>query len=136
DLIEKLQAINQTDIAEQIAVERKVLNLFEGGCHMPLGCYCRKDGHLFQVWTAKADEGNEFPDRLFLESKTTRGLAEKIVSKFDPERKFPRNVFITRELSKSSYLRNALKKHQIEIEGRSLIRTFPSINKLDSSILR
>lgn len=27
-------------------------------------------------------------------------------------------------------------KHQVEIEGRSLIRTFPSINKLDSFILR
>jgi uroporphyrinogen-III synthase len=46
------------------------------------------------------------------------------------------NIFITRELSESSYLRNALAKHQIEIDGRSLIRTFPYINKLDPFILR
>lgn len=136
ELFDKLQPLNHQDIAEQIGVERKVLNLFDGGCHMPLGCYCRKDGNLFQVWTSKANEGDEFPDRLFLQSKTSAGLAEKIVSKFDPERIFPKNVFITRELSETSYLRNALEKHGVEIEGRSLIKTYPSINKLDSYILR
>ncbi|MGV3686640.1 MAG: hydroxymethylbilane synthase [Daejeonella sp.] len=136
ELFDKLQPLNQKDVAEEIAVERKVLNLFDGGCHMPLGCYCRKDGNMFQVWTAKANEGDEFPDRLFLQSRTTAGLAEKIVSKFDHERLFPKHVFITRELSEGSYLRNALEKHDIKIEGRSLIRTYPSINILDSYILR
>jgi hydroxymethylbilane synthase len=135
-LFDLLQPLNNLDVAEQIAVERKVLNMFEGGCLLPLGCYCRKNGSLFQVWTSKASEGTDFPDRLFMQSKTTKGLAEKIVSKFSPDRKFPANVFITRELSESSYLRNALNKHQIEVEDRSLIRTFPSINKLDPFILR
>lgn len=136
ELFEKLQQINKPEVAVQIGVERKVLNMFNGGCRMPLGCYCRKDGAYFQVWTSKAEEGDEFPDRLFMQSKTTAGLAEKIVSKYDPERKFPRNVFISRELSETSYLRMALEKHNIEIEDRSLIRTFPSINKLDPYILR
>ncbi len=136
ELFERLQPLNHKDVAEQIGIERKVLNLFDGGCHMPLGCYCRKDGSQYQVWTSKADEGDEFPDRLFLQSKTIKGLAEKIVSKFAPERKFPKNIFITRELPETSYLRTALEKHGIEIEGRSLIKTYPSINKLDSYILR
>ncbi|MDP3468779.1 MAG: hydroxymethylbilane synthase [Daejeonella sp.] len=135
-LFDLLQPLNDEIVAEQIAVERKVLNMFEGGCQLPLGCYCRKDGSLFQVWTAKASDGTDFPDRLFMQSKTTKGLAEKIVAKFAPDRKFPANVFISRELSESSYLRNALEKHQIEIEDRSLIRTFPSINNLDPFILR
>lgn len=135
-LFQELQALNHPGVAEQIGVERKVLNMFNGGCQTPLGCYCRKDGPLYQVWTSKADDGEDFPDRLFLQTKTTHGLAEKIVSKFAPGRKFPKNVFITRELSESSYLRNALEKHKITIEGRSLIKTFPSINKLDSYILR
>ena len=136
DLFDLLQPLNDEIVAEQIAVERKVLNMFEGGCQLPLGCYCRKDGSLFQVWTAKASDGTDFPDRLFMQSKTTKGLAEKIVAKFAPDRKFPANVFISRELSESSYLRKALSKHQIEIEDRSLIRTFPSIHNLDSFILR
>jgi hydroxymethylbilane synthase len=135
-LFRLLQPLNNPVVAEQIGVERKVLNMFEGGCQLPLGCYCRKDGSFFQVWTAKASDGTDFPDRLFIQSKTTKGLAEKIVSKFSPDRKFPSNVFISRELSESSYLRKALSKHQIEIEDRSLIRTFPSINNLDPFILR
>ena len=135
-LFEKLQAINNQAIAEQIGIERKVLNLFEGGCQMPLGCYCRKDGSNFQIWTSKAADGTDFPDRLFMQTETADGIAEKIVAKFAADRKFPMNIFITRELSDSSYLRNALAKHQIEIEGRSLIRTFPYINKLDPFILR
>lgn len=136
ELFKKLQPLNHKDVAEQIGLERKVLNLFDGGCHMPLGCYCRKDGPQYQVWTSKASEGEDFPDRLFTQSKTLNGLAEKIVAKFDPERIFPKNVFITRELPETSYLRTALEKHEIELEGRSLIKTFPSINKLDSYILR
>jgi hydroxymethylbilane synthase len=135
-LFHLLQPLNNPVVAEQIGVERKVLNMFEGGCQLPLGCYCRKDGQFFQVWTAKASDGTDFPDRLFIQSKTTKGSAEKIVSKFSPDRKFPSNVFISRELSESSYLRKALSKHQIEIEDRSLIRTFPSINNLDPFILR
>jgi hydroxymethylbilane synthase len=135
-LFEMLQPLNNLVVAEQIGVERKVLNMFEGGCQLPLGCYCRKDGSLFQVWTAKASDGSDFPDRLYMQSKTTKGLAEKIVAKFAPDRKFPANVFISRELSESSYLRKALSKHQIEIEDRSLIRTFPSIHNLDPFILK
>ncbi len=135
-LFAKLQALNNTEVAEQIAVERKVLNMFDGGCHMPLGSYCRKDEGLYQVWTSKANEGDEFPDRLFMESATTVGLAEKIVAKFAPDRKFAKNVFITRELPETSYLRKALEKHEVEIEDRSLIKTYATINKLDPYILK
>ena len=136
DLFDKLQAMNHPDVAEEIAVERKVLNMFDGGCHMPLGSYCRRDNGVFQVWTSKANEGDQFPDRLYMESTITEGLAEKIVSKFSPTRKFPKTVFVTRDLPESSYLRKAMEKHSIEIEDRSLIKTFPIINKLDSFILR
>jgi len=38
-LFKELQALNHPEVAEQIALERKVLNLFDGGCHTPLGCY-------------------------------------------------------------------------------------------------
>ena len=103
---------------------------------MPLGCYCRNDEGMFQVWTAKAHDGNDFPDRLFIETENTEGLAERIVSKFSEGRKFPATVFITRNLPESSYLRRALEKHEIQIEDRSLIKTFPTINKLDSYILK
>lgn len=35
-----LQHINQEDVAQRIGIERKVLNLMDGGCQLPLGVYC------------------------------------------------------------------------------------------------
>jgi hydroxymethylbilane synthase len=138
DLFEILQNINNVEVAEQIGIERKVLNLFDGGCHMPLGCYCKKDEEgIFHTWTTKSIDQEDFPDRLYFASNTSEGLAEKILAKFDiPNRKFPKSVFISRELSEYSYLRKSLTKHNIQIEDRSLIRTVPTIHKLDSYILK
>ncbi len=135
-LLEKLQGLNHPEVAEQITLERKVLNLFDGGCHTPLGCYCRKSGSLFQVWTSRANVENEFPDRLFIQAESTAGLAEKIVSKFAPNRKLPKTVFITRFLPENNYFRHAMKKHGIGIDARSLIKTYPIIHKFDPFILK
>jgi hydroxymethylbilane synthase len=131
-----LQQINHPETAEEIAVERKVLNLFEGGCHMPLGCYCKKENGKYEVWTSKAVTDEDFPDRLFYRVDSLDGLAEKIVAKFNPTRKLPSKVFISREIGESNYFRRALEKHNIEIDGRSLIRTFPIVNILDPFYLK
>jgi hydroxymethylbilane synthase len=136
ELNELLQKINHTETAEQIAIERKVLNLFEGGCHMPLGCYCKKENGQYEVWTSKAETDEHFPDRLFYRVPSLEGLAEKIVSMFNPARKLPSKVFISREIGEHNYFRRALNKHNIEIEGRSLIRTFPIVNILDPFYLK
>lgn len=137
ELFKILQHINDAAVAEVIAVERKVLNLFDGGCHAPLGCYCQKNEDTFEVWTSKANQATEFPDRFYIEAKTTEGLAEKIVSKFDiANRKFPAQVFISRELNENSYFAKSLAKNNIALDARSLIRTVPTFNKLDSYIFR
>ncbi|MBK0377804.1 hydroxymethylbilane synthase [Mucilaginibacter segetis] len=136
ELYSELQALHHPEVAEELALERGVLKLFGGGCHLPLGCYCRKDDGKFQVFTSKADTGEGFPDRLFIQADTTEGLADKIVSRFAADRKFPKKVFISRDIPATSYFRKALEKHKIEIEDRSLIRTVPVINKLDSYILK
>ncbi|MEO6851117.1 MAG: hydroxymethylbilane synthase, partial [Mucilaginibacter sp.] len=86
ELLDALQVLNHADVAEELAVERSVLKLFGGGCHLPLGCYCRRDEGMFQVFTSKAETGEDFPDRLFLQSETLDGLAEKVVARFAPDR--------------------------------------------------
>lgn len=136
ELFTALQPLNHKATADEIAVERKVLNLFEGGCHMPLGCYCKQENGKFEVWTSKAESDEDFPDRVFLRVDTTEGLAEQIVAKFNSERKMPSKVFISREIGENSYFRKALEKHEIEIDGRSLIRTFPIVNILDPFYLK
>ena len=35
--------IHQSEVSDVTNVERKVLNLMNGGCQMPLGVYCYKD---------------------------------------------------------------------------------------------
>ena len=136
ELHDALQALNHIDVAEELAVERSILKLFGGGCHLPLGCYCRRDNGVYQVFTSKADEGHEFPDRLFIEAASTEGLAERVVSYFKKDRLFPQKVFISRELSAQSYFRKALEKHKIQLEARSLIKTVATISVLDSYILK
>lgn len=135
-LADVLQSINDAAVADTIAVERKVLNLFDAGCHAPLGCYCRKQGDIYEVWTSKADDNEEFPDRLYIAAESTEGLAERIANKFDKDRKLPSHVFITRDLSEGSYFYRAMAKHGITVDSRSLIRIFPMINKLDPYILK
>jgi len=136
ELYDALQVLNHPNVVEELAVERTVLKLFGGGCHLPLGCYCRKEDGKYQVFTSKADTSEDFPDRLFLESDTTEGLAEKVVARFDKKRKLPQSVFISRELTEQSYFSKAMKKHGIQLDARSLIRTVPVIMKLDPYILK
>lgn len=136
ELFDALQAINDAAVQEEIAVERKVLNLFEAGCHAPLGCYCRKRNGQFEVWTSIAKDDKDFPDRLFLRSPTSEGLAEQIHAKYDEQRQLPSSVFITRDLDEKSYLSRFFAKHNIEVEGRSLIKIFPIVKHLDSFILK
>ena len=37
-----LQKINHPEVEEVVAIERKIFNLFRGGCNLPLGIYCEK----------------------------------------------------------------------------------------------
>lgn len=103
---------------------------------MPLGCYCKKEGDQYEVWASKAEDADDFPDRLFVRVSELEGLAERIVAKFDKNRKLPSKVFISREIGENNYFRRALNKHNIEIEDRSLIRTFPIVNILDPFYLK
>lgn len=136
DLFDALQALHHPHVAEELSVERNVLKLFGGGCHLPLGCYCRKHGDTFEVFTAKAESDEDFPDRVYIQSNTASGLAERVVAAFDKKRKLPKTVFISRDLSSHSYFKRALAKHGIEVEARSLIKTVPVINRFDSYILK
>lgn len=77
-----LQLIHNKKVAEVTNVERKVLNLMDGGCQMPIGVYCRKDEMgYFHVWAAKANAWDEAVKRVNLSSSTSFELAEQVVAK-------------------------------------------------------
>ena len=106
ELLTLLQNLNSGKVQEKIAVERKVLNLFDGGCHLPLGVYCETDTDAndelyFKVWTSMAESWNAAPKSLYTEAKTTAGLALKIVEKIKSIK--PASVFITRDSRTNDY---------------------------------
>ena len=51
---EILSNINVTDVENRIGLERKILNMFGGGCQMPLGAYCEVENDQIKVWCARA----------------------------------------------------------------------------------
>lgn len=124
-LIEKLKLINRPEVAVQTGIERKVLNLFQGGCQMPVGVYCEYDDdqELYKVWTSKSESWDRLPVGIYTESKNAGSLPEKIVSKIKSVRPAP--VFITRNLKAGDYFSRILSEHGFAVAGKSLIEMKP-----------
>lgn len=75
------QHLHQPNTSAVTNVERKVLKLIGGGCHLPLGVYCERDanGH-YHVWAAMAKAWNEPVQRIRLSQSTSFEMAEKVVA--------------------------------------------------------
>lgn len=74
-----LQQLHQSDVSVCTNVERKVLQLMQGGCQMPLGVYCMQDAqHNYHVWAAKAATWDSPVRRIRLSATTKLGLAEAV----------------------------------------------------------
>lgn len=80
DIRKILQKIHHPEVSKRTNIERKVLQLFEGGCHMPLGVYCENDtlGN-YHVWAAKAEHWEGPVKMIRLSSSTSFELPEQII---------------------------------------------------------
>ena len=78
--------LHHPKVAAVTNVERKVLKLLDGGCHLPLGVYCELD-HMgnYHVWAAKAEQWNAPLIRVRLSSSTSHRLAEEVVEAIGKE---------------------------------------------------
>lgn len=72
-----MSSMNNTVVQKCISLERKILNLLDGGCQLPLGAYCTEDHHLYVAFAEKTG-GESF----FVDYKVTQfdGMAEKVVA--------------------------------------------------------
>ena len=68
--------LNNAEVAEKIGVERKVLNLLEGGCQLPLGVYCPNTTEVYVSYTNDWQEG---ADWFKFDSDNLEGMSEFIV---------------------------------------------------------
>lgn len=76
ELHDLLQKLNHPEVEKRIGLERRILNLLEGGCQLPLGVYCTTDDHLYLSYARSADSKNTYLD---FRVKEWDGLAEKVV---------------------------------------------------------
>ena len=80
DLQNILAALNDTEVMERIGAERRVLNLFQGGCQLPLGTYCLKEEGTFKLWAMMSDTWDSMPQRCYLEGNDPEELAVEAVA--------------------------------------------------------
>lgn len=124
----QLQALNSMNVTSTIALERKILNLFDGGCQLPLGVYCKQEQDVILMWAAKANAWNGFPVRIFKKIaiadyslEKVPAIAQGVVDQITALK--PKSVFITRNLDNDSYFHRGLKTHGYDVSGQSLIET-------------
>ncbi len=77
-----VKQLHHPEVAAVTNVERKILKLFGGGCHMPLGAYCEQDKNgNYHVWAAFAETWDKPVKRVRLSSSTSFNLAESVIEK-------------------------------------------------------
>jgi hydroxymethylbilane synthase len=128
ELMEVIDTISDLDVRIKINIEREVLNMFDGGCQLPLGVYCDTDEEdedrlRFKVWVSHADAWDKQPRQLYFNTLDTDGFSDQIVDHIRNIK--PRKVFVTKTFREEDYLPTALQKLGFTVEGKSLIEFKP-----------
>jgi hydroxymethylbilane synthase len=76
ELWKEIQKLNHPQVEMQIAIERKVLNLMQGGCQLPLGVYC----DLENVFVSYAKDWTIGSQNFIFPFSGNTNLAEEIVA--------------------------------------------------------
>ena len=124
DLMGIIDEISDMDVLIKINIERQILNMFDGGCHLPLGAYCiteedDDDRLKFRLWVSVAESWDKQPKQLYFETLDTDGFADQIVDHIKGVQ--PKKVFVTKTFREEDYLPMALGKLGFDVEGKSLI---------------
>lgn len=125
---EILQKINHPEVEEVVSLERKIFNLFQGGCNLPLGVYCVKerdedDKAVFKAWAAYAETDKEVPRYYYFETRMPESWPQKVTDKI--KSKNPASVFITRDIREDDFFSRVLKANGYSVSGRAFIEFNP-----------
>ncbi len=122
--------VHSKEDAEIVGIERSLLNAFDGGCHIPLGIYAKKDredASKIDLWISKAENTDDIIRRLHLNLPSKEKIdLDRIVSYFSTKL-VPRHVFISRSEPFEDYLSTHLNKLNYSINYQSFI----SFNAVD-----
>lgn len=123
-LLEIIDQINDLDVLIKINIERELLHLFEGGCHLPFGAYCDtelddEDRLKFKVWVSVAESWNKQPKQFYFETLDTDGFVDQMYDHIQGSQ--IKKIFITKTFKEKDYLPKALNDLGYHFLGKSLI---------------
>lgn len=124
-----VQKINHPEVEEVVSLERKIFNLFQGGCNLPLGVYCIKDRDdedkpYYKAWAAYAETDKVIPRYYHFETRMPESWPQKVADKI--KAKNHASVFITRDIREDDFFSRVLKANGYQPSGRAFIE-FKSI---------
>ncbi len=74
-----LRVLHHADVADCIGLERRVLNLFHGGCQIPLGAYCTQVEGVYQLKAIVAHSWDSDPAVVSLSGDDPESVAQEAV---------------------------------------------------------
>jgi uroporphyrinogen-III synthase len=105
-------------------LERKVLNMLDGGCQLPLGVHCEYADGTYRLRAARAETWDASPVRVNMEGNQPEILAVETVERLLKRRSG--KVFVSRDTNaENSYLHRVLQNNGYEVIGESLIEINP-----------
>jgi hydroxymethylbilane synthase len=124
ELLDIIDTISDLDVLIKINIERQLLNMFDGGCHLPFGAYCDtemddEDRLRFKVWVSIADEWDKQPKQFYFDTLDTDGFVDRIYEHIRSVK--PKKIFISKTFKEDDYFPTALGKLGFEVQGTSLI---------------
>ncbi len=124
ELMGMIDEISDLDVLIKINIERQLLNMFDGGCHLPLGAYCDtehddEDRLRFKLWVSVAQAWDQQPKQLYFETLDTDGFVDQVFDHIQGIR--PKKIFVTKAFKPDDYLPRALTALGFTVEGQPLI---------------
>jgi hydroxymethylbilane synthase len=124
ELTQAIEQINNEEVQYLVSLERKILNLFDGGCQLPLGVLCEADvdadeKNLWRFHVSKANAWNTQPLQMVFETHHPFDFPEKIVEHI--KNFSAKKIFVTKTFRETDYLPNALARLGHKVTGQSLI---------------
>lgn len=114
-----LKLIHDPQTAAIIEAERRVMQLFNGGCHMPLGAYCERAENGFKLWTMQADGRESKVRRIFQQGEKGDLMAENIFRQY--QMPTGKKVLVTTQADEASLFFAHLKNHGFHITAQSFV---------------
>jgi hydroxymethylbilane synthase len=119
ELFQALSSLNNVEVYNRIRVERGVLNLFDGGCQLPLGVYCEEENGVFKISVSKAISAGMAPVRMYFETDNTEKMHHHIVDTFKSIK--PQQVFISAGDNDFTFFKKSLVDNGFTIDAKSFI---------------